>query len=67
MTVVITDDTSRAAIEEIIVRVLRCMRRLPAIKSYQDAGHARLDALLEDWAAAKLREQLAAGVYEVPD
>lgn len=54
----IPDTTPREAIEEAITRVLVCMRRLPGIKSYQDAAHARIDALLNERDVAKLREEL---------
>lgn len=49
----ITDDTTRAEIEEAIANVLASMRRLPGVPGYVDRGHARINALLDDWELAR--------------
>jgi hypothetical protein len=49
MTIRITDDSTRAEIEEAIRHVLDTMRRLPEVEGYRDRGHERINALLEDW------------------
>lgn len=48
----ITDDTTRVEIEEAIANVLASMRRLPGVPGYIDRGHARINALLDDWERA---------------
>lgn len=44
----ITDDSTRAEIEQAITQVLANMRRLPKVESYWDRGHARINALLDE-------------------
>ena len=55
----VTDETTAAEIAEAIAHVLATMRRLPGVVSYQERGHARLNALLEDYEVAVLRESMA--------
>lgn len=54
MTVVrITDDTSRAELEEAMANVVATLRRMPQHWTDRRAKlHERLDALLEDWERA---------------
>jgi len=47
-TIRVTDQTSRAEIEEAIVNVLASMRRLPGVEGYRARGHERINALLDE-------------------
>ena len=44
----VTDDSTRADIEQAITQVLANMRRLPKVESYWDRGHQRINALLDE-------------------
>jgi len=57
--IVISDDTTIAGIWEAIKRVLESMRRLPAIESYQESGHRRINQLLDELEARRLIESAA--------
>jgi len=48
----VTDDSTRAEIEDHIRQVLASLRRLPGVEGYQDRGHGRINALLTDREAA---------------
>lgn len=46
----ITDDTTRAELEEAMANVVATLHRMPAHWTDRRATlHARLDAMLEDW------------------
>jgi len=58
MTVIrVTDESSSAEIAETIARVLHELRRLPLGAAWQARGHERINALLEDWEVARMREE----------
>ena len=49
----VTDETTRAELEEAMTNIVRTLRRWPAHWTDRRAAqHARLDALLEDWLRA---------------
>ena len=53
MALVITDDTSRAELEEAMANVVATLHRMPAHwTDKRTALHAKLDAMLEDWQRA---------------
>ena len=48
--IVITDDTTRAELEEAMANVVATLHRMPAHWTDKRAGlHAKLDTLLDDW------------------
>jgi len=49
----VTDESTRAEIEDHIRQVLASLRRLPSLEGYQARGHERINALLTDWEAAR--------------
>lgn len=54
VTILITDDTTRAELEEAMHNVVATLHRMPAHWTDRRAAlHAKLDALLEDWQQAK--------------
>ena len=53
MTILITDDTTRAELEEAIANVVNTLHRMPAHWTDRRAAlHAKVDALLDDWERA---------------
>ena len=53
MTILITDDTTRAELEEAIANVVATLHRMPAHWTDRRAAlHAKVDALLDDWERA---------------
>jgi len=55
----ITDDTTASDIAETIAHVLADLRRLPLGAAWQARGHERINALLDNWEVARLREEWA--------
>lgn len=54
VTILITDDTTRAELEEAMANIVGTLHRMPAHWVDRRAAlHAKLDALLEDWQQAK--------------
>lgn len=52
-TIRITDDTTRAELEEAITSHRETLRRMPAHWTDRRAAiHAKIDAMLDDWEAA---------------
>lgn len=52
-TIVITDETTRAELEEAMANVVATLHRMPAHWTDKRAGlHAKLDLLLTDWESA---------------
>lgn len=59
---VITDDTTKAELEQALTEHVRTLQRMPAHWADRRAAlHAKLDAMLTDW------EQAPDGGPEVPD
>ena len=51
--IVITDDTTRAELEEAMANVVGTLHRMPVHWTERRAAlHAKLDAMLEDWRKA---------------
>lgn len=54
VTILITDDTTRAELEEAMANIVATLHRMPSHWTDRRAAlHAKLDALLEDWQQAK--------------
>lgn len=52
-TIVITDETTRAELEEAMTNIVGTLHRMPAHWIDRRAGlHAKLDAMLTDWEQA---------------
>lgn len=52
-TIVITDETTRAELEEAMTNIVATLHRMPAHWTDRRAGlHAKLDHMLEDWEQA---------------